>query len=49
VANAAPDEAQAVTPQMPKAPPAYKGRLRPGIIALSALLNDRLSIDPDAA
>src|SRR5262245_53847027 len=28
-------DAQAVTPQTPKAPAAYKGRLRPGVIALS--------------
>ena len=35
VADAMPAEAQAVTPQTPKAPPAYKGRLRPGVIALS--------------
>src|SRR5204862_412625 len=35
VADAIQAEAQAVTPQMPKAPPAYKGRLRPGVIALS--------------
>src|SRR5262249_61131666 len=35
VAHAMPADAQAVTPQTPKAPPAYKGRLRPGVIALS--------------
>src|SRR6478672_10867467 len=35
VARANPAEAQAVTPQAPKAPPPYKGRLRPGVIALS--------------
>jgi sugar phosphate isomerase/epimerase len=35
VAHAMPAEAQAVTQQTPKAPPAYKGRLRPGVIALS--------------
>jgi sugar phosphate isomerase/epimerase len=35
VADAMPAEAQAVTQQTPKAPPAYKGRLRPGVIALS--------------
>ena len=35
VAHAMPGEAQAVTPQTAKAPPAYKGRLRPGVIALS--------------
>ena len=35
VADAMPAEAQAVTQQPPKAPPAYKGRLRPGVIALS--------------
>jgi sugar phosphate isomerase/epimerase len=35
MADAMPAEAQAVTPQTPKAPPAYKGRLRPGVIALS--------------
>jgi len=28
-------EAQAVVPKSPKAPPAYKGRLRPGVIAFS--------------
>src|SRR5262245_13177403 len=35
VAHAMPAEAQAVTPQTAKASPAYKGRLRPGVIALS--------------
>src|SRR5258706_12358808 len=35
MADAMPAEAQAVMPQTPKAPPAYKGRLRPGVIALS--------------
>src|SRR5262249_58405343 len=35
VAHATPAEAQAVSPQTPKVPPAYKGRLRPGVIALS--------------
>src|SRR4029450_9255378 len=35
VAHAMPAEAQPVTLQTPKAPPAYKGRLRPGVIALS--------------
>src|SRR3979409_1959550 len=35
VADAMPAEAQAVTPQTPNAPPAYKGRLRSGVIALS--------------
>jgi len=35
VAHVMPAEAQAVTHQTPKGPPAYKGRLRPGAIALS--------------
>ena len=35
VAHAMPAEAQAVTQQTPKAPPAYKGRLITGVIALS--------------
>jgi hypothetical protein len=35
VAHAMPAEAQAVTQQTPKALPPYKGRLRPGVIALS--------------
>jgi L-ribulose-5-phosphate 3-epimerase len=34
-AHAIPAAAQPLTPQTPKAPPPYKGRLRPGIIALS--------------
>ena len=34
-AHAHPADAQVVTQQTPKAPPAYKGRLRPGVIALS--------------
>ena len=34
-AQAATAQAQAVSPQTPKTPPLYKGRLRPGVVALS--------------